>query len=68
MFPIADALRTLKCVTEQQAKNAVRGHGLRDTFASIVEKLMSGAVLKKMLNHSAAGDLDRASAVTKLMS
>jgi hypothetical protein len=35
----------------------VQGHGLRATFASIAEELVSGAVLKKMMNHAAGADV-----------
>jgi hypothetical protein len=34
-----------------------QGHGLRATFASIAEELLSSALLKRMLNHAAAGDV-----------
>lgn len=40
-----------------RAKTHVQGHGLRDTFASIAEELVSGGLLKRMLNHSIAGDV-----------
>ena len=32
-------------------------HGLRATFASIAEELVSSALLKRMMNHAAAGDV-----------
>jgi hypothetical protein len=35
----------------------VRGHGLRATFASIAEELVSSALLRRMMNHAAAGDV-----------
>lgn len=56
LFPIVDARKTLAWINAQ-AKTHVQGHGLRDTFASIAEELVSGAVLKKMLNHSTADDV-----------
>jgi hypothetical protein len=56
LFPITDARKTLKWINAQ-AKTNVQGHGLRDTFASIAEELVSGALLKRMLNHSVAGDV-----------
>lgn len=56
LFPIVDARKTLAWINSQ-AKTNVQGHGLRDTFASIAEELVSGAVLKKMLNHSTADDV-----------
>jgi hypothetical protein len=56
LFPITDARKTLKWINTR-AKTNVQGHGLRDTFASIAEELVSGALLKRMLNHSVAGDV-----------
>lgn len=56
LFPIVDARKTLAWINAQ-ARTTVQGHGLRDTFASIAEELVSGGVLKKMLNHSTAGDV-----------
>lgn len=56
LFPVVDARKTLSWINAQ-AKTNVQGHGLRDTFASIAEELVSGAVLKKMLNHSTADDV-----------
>jgi hypothetical protein len=35
----------------------VQGHGLRATFASIAEELVSSALLKRMMNRAAAGDV-----------
>jgi hypothetical protein len=35
----------------------VQGHGLRSTFASIAEELVSSALLKRMMNHAATGDV-----------
>ena len=43
----------------------MQGHGLRDTFASIAEELVSGAALKKMMNHAAGGDVTLGSYVGK---
>lgn len=56
LFPITDARKTLKWINAR-AKTQVQGHGLRDTFASIAEELVSGGLLKRMLNHSVAGDV-----------
>lgn len=56
LFPITDARKTLKWINTK-AKTHVQGHGLRDTFASIAEELVSGGLLKRMLNHSVAGDV-----------
>ena len=35
----------------------MQGHGLRATFASIAEELVSSALLKRMMNHAAVGDV-----------
>lgn len=56
LFPVVDARKTLAWINAR-AKTKVQGHGLRDTFASIAEELVSGAVLKRMLNHSTADDV-----------
>jgi hypothetical protein len=40
----------------REAGTKVQGHGLRATFASIAEELVSSALLKRMVNHAAAGD------------
>ena len=56
LFPIVDARKTLAWINAQ-AGTHVQGHGLRATFASIAEELVSGAVLKKMMNHAAGGDV-----------
>ena len=56
LFPIVDARKTLAWINAQ-AGTTVQGHGLRATFASIAEELVSGGVLKRMLNHAAGGDV-----------
>lgn len=56
LFPIVDARKTLAWINAS-AETSVQGHGLRATFASIAEELVSGAALKRMLNHSAGGDV-----------
>ena len=35
----------------------VQGHGLRATFASLAEELVSSALLQRMMNHAAAEDV-----------
>lgn len=35
----------------------MQGHGLRATFASVAEELVSGGALKRMLNHATGGDV-----------
>lgn len=56
LFPIVDARKTLAWINAV-AGTTVQGHGLRATFASIAEELVSGGALKKMLNHAAGGDV-----------
>jgi hypothetical protein len=48
--------KTLSWINEE-AGTKVQGHGLRATFASIAEELVSSALLKRMMNHAAAGDV-----------
>ncbi len=64
LFAIVDARKTLAWINSTAATN-VQGHGLRDTFASIAEELVSGAALKKMMNHAAGGDVTLGSYVGK---
>ena len=45
LFPIVDARKTLSWINEE-AGTKVQGHGLRSTFASIAEELVSSALLK----------------------
>lgn len=56
LFPIVDARKTLAWINAQ-ACTKVQGHGLRATFASIAEELVSGGVLKRMMNHATGGDV-----------
>ena len=42
LFPIVDARKTLSWIN-QEAETQVQGHGLRATFASIAEELVSSA-------------------------
>jgi len=56
LFPIVDARKTLAWINSK-AGTSVQGHGLRATFASVAEELVSGAVLKKMMNHAAGADV-----------
>ncbi len=56
LFPIVDARKTLSWINAR-AGTAVQGHGLRATFASIAEELVSGGALKRMLNHAAGADV-----------
>lgn len=56
LFPIVDARKTLAWINER-AGTKVQGHGLRATFASIAEELVSSALRKRMLNHATVGDV-----------
>jgi Arm DNA-binding domain len=56
LFPILDARKTLAWINER-AGARVQGHGLRATFASIAEELVSSALLKRMMNHATVGDV-----------
>lgn len=56
LFPIVDARKTLAWINER-AGTKVRGHGLRATFASIAEALVSSALLKRMMNRATVGDV-----------
>jgi hypothetical protein len=56
LFPIVDARKTLAWINARSG-TSVQGHGLRATFASIAEELVSGAVLKKMMNHATGADV-----------
>jgi hypothetical protein len=56
LFPIVDARKTLVWINAR-SDTTVQGHGLRATFASVAEELVSGGALKRMLNHAAGGDV-----------
>ena len=56
LFAIIDARKTLAWINAL-AGTKVQGHGLRATFASVAEELVSGGVLKRMLNHADGGDV-----------
>ncbi len=64
LFPIMDARKTLKAINAIAGTN-VQGHGLRATFASVAEGLVSAAVLKRMMNHAVAADVTLGHYVTK---
>ena len=56
LFAIVVARKTLAWINAV-AGITVQGHGLRATFASTAEELVSGGALKRMLNHAAGGDV-----------
>lgn len=57
LFGIADAGKTLAAINAAAETSGVSQHKLRHTFASVAEDIVSAAVLRAMLNHSAAGDV-----------
>ncbi|MBB5217317.1 tyrosine-type recombinase/integrase [Parapusillimonas granuli] len=56
LFPITDARKTLAWINKQ-AGTTVQGHDMRATFTTIAEELVSGGVLKRMINHATNGDV-----------
>jgi len=56
LLPIVDARKTLAWINEW-AGSKVQGHGLRATFPSIAEALVSSGLLKRMMNHATVGDV-----------
>lgn len=56
LFPITDARKTLAWINKQ-AGTTVQGHDMRATFTTIAEELVSGGVLKRMINHVTNGDV-----------
>lgn len=56
LFPIVDARKTLAWINKQSG-TTVQGHGLRSTFISIAEELVSGGVLKRIINHAVNNDV-----------
>lgn len=53
LFPVGDPRKTLKAINKAAGlgEDAVQGHDLRDTFASIAERLVSAYTLKALMNH-----------------
>ena len=56
LFEVTDPRKALASINAS-AGTRVRPHGLRATFASVAEELVSGYVLKRMLNHAEADDV-----------
>ena len=56
LFPVVDARKTLRAINSA-AQTHVQGHGLRATFASVAEGLVSAAVLTRMMNHAVTADV-----------
>jgi integrase len=67
LFAVGDPRKTLQAinVAAGMAPLACQGHDLRDTFASVAEELVSGYTLKRLINHSDAGDVTGSSYVGK---
>lgn len=66
VFPVEDGRKTLAAINAE-AGTTVTGHGLRSTFASIAEDLVSAGTLRRMLNHarSVSADVTQTSYVSK---
>jgi len=56
LFPITDARKTLAWINKQVG-TTVQGHDMRATFTTIAEELVSGGVLKRMINHATSSDV-----------
>jgi integrase len=56
LFDIGDPRKTLQTIN-RAAEVDITPHDLRATFASVAEELVSAYSLKRMLNHSDAGDV-----------
>lgn len=59
LFALGDPRKTLRAinVAAGMAPLACQGHGLRATFASVAEELVSQYTLKRMMNHADSGDV-----------
>ncbi len=56
LFPIKDGRKTLASINAKAGTDVV-GKGLRATFASIAEEIVSVGVLKRIMNHSVNNDV-----------
>ncbi|MDK7587472.1 integrase family protein [Alcaligenes faecalis subsp. phenolicus] len=56
LFPIVDGRKTLAWINKESG-TSVQGHDLRATFTTIAEELVSGGVLKRMINHAVNNDV-----------
>lgn len=56
LFVVLDGRKTLARINAQ-AGTKVSGKSLRATFASVAEELVSGGVLKRMMNHTTNNDV-----------
>ena len=57
LFGIADTGKTLQSINDAAGVVGISQHKLRHTFASVAEDLVSGGVLRAMLNHAAGDDV-----------
>lgn len=56
VFDVSDPGRMLEAINAEAEVEGITPHKLRHTFASVAEELVSGYALKRMLNHSDAGN------------
>jgi integrase len=57
VFSITDPRKALDAINAAAGVVGITPHKLRHTFASVAEELVSGYALKRMLNHTEAGDV-----------
>lgn len=64
LFSVVDVRKTLTAINAA-ATTSVKPHGLRATFASVAEELVSAYTLKRMLNHAETSDVTGAHYIGK---
>lgn len=57
VFAVLDPGKTLEAINLVAGTSGITPHKLRHTFASVAEELVSGYALKRMINHTEAGDV-----------
>jgi integrase len=57
VFDVLDPGKTLEAINLVAGTAGITPHKLRHTFASVAEELVSGYALKRMINHTEAGDV-----------
>lgn len=65
VFEIRDPGKALDAINAAAGVTGITPHKLRHTFASVAEELVSGYALKRMLNHTEAGDVTGSNYVGK---
>ncbi len=65
VFDVIDVRVTLGQINDAAGVTGITPHKLRHTFASVAEELVSGYALKRMLNHTEAGDVTGSNYVGK---